>query len=307
MNEIKSEIEKLVSVVIPVFNRQELLNKAIELLTKQTYKNFEVIVVDDGSTLPIVVNEGNIIDVKLFRYSKNRGPGYARQIGRANAKGEYICYLDSDDFWSENFLEECVHVMNVNPSTGMVFSNTIVVKLGVEVGRRVGDIIPESIVPSIFQTYNRSWSTSSCLWRSQVSLSNHWVELRNNEDYIHDMYSSKINNRVKKVENAFTYKNQSAEGRIQREGLEVAKALQVMLKINNLDSYKGLSYFTLNRVYKFNITIKLKNIGSYFLVPFKEFGFKIYSYIYFFGALIFNGIFNVKNNTIKLWILKLKV
>jgi glycosyltransferase involved in cell wall biosynthesis len=86
------------SIVIPVYNRENFISKAIDSALSQTFANFEVIVVDDGSkdgTPAILASYGNRI--KIIR-QENQGPEVARNAGAAAAQGEYIALLDSDDF-----------------------------------------------------------------------------------------------------------------------------------------------------------------------------------------------------------------
>src|SRR5215210_7397761 len=88
----------LVSVVIPCYNQAHFLDEAIESVLSQSYTNFEVIVVDDGSTdTTSEVASGHAdAGVRLFR-QENRGLAGARNRGLAESKGEYVVFLDSDD------------------------------------------------------------------------------------------------------------------------------------------------------------------------------------------------------------------
>jgi len=100
----KSETE-LISCVIPTHNRQELLKRAIESVITQTYKNLEIIVVDDASqdNTESVVNEYIKRDSRIKYYKNNKplGVSGARNVGIQAAKGEFIAFLDDDDEWSE--------------------------------------------------------------------------------------------------------------------------------------------------------------------------------------------------------------
>ena len=98
---------KLVSVVVPVYNVEAYLEKCIDSLIHQDYENVEIILVDDGST----DNSGEICDKYSEQYSnvitihqKNMGLSGARNTGTANANGEYIAYIDSDDWVSDDYV-----------------------------------------------------------------------------------------------------------------------------------------------------------------------------------------------------------
>lgn len=89
----------LFSVIIPTFNRADLLETALASVLSQSLQDYEVIVVDDGSiddTARMVAEYGN--KVRLLK-QQNRGPGAARNLGTQNATGEYLAFLDSDDLW----------------------------------------------------------------------------------------------------------------------------------------------------------------------------------------------------------------
>jgi len=99
-----------VSIVIPTYNREDTIGRAIESALKQTYEQFEIIVVDDGSTdeTPEIVKQYNDDRIRYVRYTPNEGQNHARNVGLQNAQGEYISYLDSDDKFLPRHLEVAV-------------------------------------------------------------------------------------------------------------------------------------------------------------------------------------------------------
>lgn len=84
-----------ISIIIPVYNGKEYISVAINTCMKQTYKNIEIIVIDDGSTDGL--QKEDLADNIIFIQKKNEGPGIARNIGMKVAKGDYIFFLDVDD------------------------------------------------------------------------------------------------------------------------------------------------------------------------------------------------------------------
>jgi len=108
----KKQVEDLLmSVVIPVYNVDKYLDRCIESIISQTYKRLEIIVIDDGSTdssskkCDEWARKDNRIRVI---HKENEGLGEARNTGIENAKGDYICFVDSDDYINENTVEESV-------------------------------------------------------------------------------------------------------------------------------------------------------------------------------------------------------
>ena len=94
-------IQEKISVIIPSYNRGNLIGDSIKSVLNQTYKNLEVIVVDDGSTDNTKEEIDKIEDerVKYIKLIKNGGGSNARNIGIQNAIGKYISFQDSDDFY----------------------------------------------------------------------------------------------------------------------------------------------------------------------------------------------------------------
>ena len=99
------------SVIIPTFNRADFLRQALDSVFRQEFRDFEVIVVDDGSTedLSPVIND--YLDRVAFLRQDNAGPGAARNCGVARARGEYLAFLDSDDLWFPWTLATYTHVI----------------------------------------------------------------------------------------------------------------------------------------------------------------------------------------------------
>ena len=111
----------LVTVIIPTYNRSNLLPGAINSVLDQTYKNVEIIVVDDGST----DNTAEIIkqfEGIKYLYKENGGQGSARNEGLKHSTGDLIASLDSDDEWLPTFLERCVNKI-VDDGMDFVFAN----------------------------------------------------------------------------------------------------------------------------------------------------------------------------------------
>lgn len=109
----------MISVIVPLYNVENVLHYCIDSILNQTYKDFELILVDDGST----DKSGKICDeyadqdsrIRVF-HKENGGVSSARNVGIDNAKGEYICFVDSDDFVCAVYLEELVKCKNQKKS-----------------------------------------------------------------------------------------------------------------------------------------------------------------------------------------------
>jgi glycosyltransferase involved in cell wall biosynthesis len=94
-------IKPAVSVIIPTYNREKLLPKALESIKKQTFQDFEIVIIDDASTdgTESYIKGLNDSRIKYYKLDKNSGQCVARNYGIKRANGEFIAFLDSDDEW----------------------------------------------------------------------------------------------------------------------------------------------------------------------------------------------------------------
>lgn len=120
--------DTMVSVVIPTYNRKHTLKRCIDSVLKQTYRNFEIILVDDASTDGtdeyVMQEYGDITDINIVyvKNDVNMGPAACRNIGVSYANGEYIAFHDSDDEWYSNKLErQMQHFLNCTQEVGAVY------------------------------------------------------------------------------------------------------------------------------------------------------------------------------------------
>ena len=126
MNNI--ELNKKISIIIPVYNSEDFLNTCLDSLTKQSYKNLEIILVNDGSpkNCKEIANEYMKKDerVKYVEHEKNKGLFQARITGFENSTGDYIAFLDADDYVSNDFYRELIQKAE-ETNSDIVFGKTV--------------------------------------------------------------------------------------------------------------------------------------------------------------------------------------
>lgn len=142
------------SVIIPLYNKALYVAKAIESILAQTYTDYELIIMDDGSKddsyeIASKAIEGHLRNCRLFR-QENAGVSMARNNGVAVSVGDYLCFLDADDWWEPDFLEEMSKLIVDFPGAGIYGTNytivnetkqkTRVAQIGVEEGFEKGFI-----------------------------------------------------------------------------------------------------------------------------------------------------------------------
>jgi glycosyltransferase involved in cell wall biosynthesis len=125
-----------VSVIITTYNRADFVQEAIESVLNQTFRDFELIVVDDGSTdctAEILHKWGK--KIRSIR-QENSGVSRARNTGIRLARGKYIAFLDSDDLWVQKKLEVQAHFLDANPQFSGCYTDEVWIRRGVRVNPR---------------------------------------------------------------------------------------------------------------------------------------------------------------------------
>ena len=122
------------SVIIPVYNKGPYVSKAIKSVLGQTFRDFELIVVDDGSSDDSFQQAKAVLDSTTVKYrlvcQENAGVSTTRNNGVAVSGGEYICFLDADDWWAPTFLEKMNQFVLDYPEAGIYGTNYYYVKNG---------------------------------------------------------------------------------------------------------------------------------------------------------------------------------
>ena len=137
------------SIIIPTYNRANFLSKAIQSVLNQTYSNFELIIIDDGSTDGTKEIVSGLNDERIrYVYQENKGRSDARNLGIELSIGEYICFLDDDDFFLDNHLETML--LNAEKNKGR--PQILIAQYEIEkAGKRTGRIEHPSKFPNLIK------------------------------------------------------------------------------------------------------------------------------------------------------------
>ena len=188
-------MKPLVSIITPTYNNPEELLRAIASVEKQSYKNIELIIVNDGSSAEYSSVLEHLKKIKGFKViyieQENNGPGVARQNGLQNSNGKYIQYLDSDDELLPDKLEKQVKVFEKYPESLMVYGLSQINNDPDNIHRIKhfkGD--EDNVIISAIE--KRKWHTSACLWNYDKS-KEYWENLFNGEDVLHDINAGLYN------------------------------------------------------------------------------------------------------------------
>ena len=158
-----------ISVVIPTYNRQAYLKAAVESVLAQTYGDFEVIVVDDGSTDGTARVASSFGPKVRYILQENRQVGAARNNGIRNSGGEYIALLDSDDLWSPEHLEACLEAAE-SKGAGVAYSGSYMVDAeGKIIGKLpAADFRADPLRELVAELSSHGCNASSCLIKKDL-------------------------------------------------------------------------------------------------------------------------------------------
>lgn len=238
----------LISIIIPFKERFDKVKRALLSVENQSYKNIEVILVNDASEkiFELDLNEFKL-KIIYIQLDVNHGPGGARNEGLRIANGDFVAFLDSDDYWHPEFLEKILLGYKTEPDATFLYSHTIMLKNGQEIGLRREGILTSEILPTLFST-GRPWSTGSCLWNKKIiDKIGEWSLNRCWEDYEFDTRAAIINNKVVCVPLPLFYCDYSGADKLSSSREEII-ILEKSKSMFNISNYLKKSIFRQNSI-----------------------------------------------------------
>ena len=158
------------SVIVPLYNKAEFVARTIRSVLSQTIADYELIVVDDGSldgSFQVAVHAVDGFPQARVIRQENRGVAMARNHGVELSQGEYVCFLDADDWWEPAFLEEMERLIAAFPDAGMYGTGFYLVKNG---KRRVAPIGVENGFGQGYINYCQTYAKTLCMPISSSSV-----------------------------------------------------------------------------------------------------------------------------------------
>lgn len=160
----------LVSIIVPTYNREAFIPIAIDSVLSQTYKHFELIIINDGGTdnTKAVVDAYRLKDPRIHYLEQfNQGQSVARNYGLSIAKGDFICFLDSDNYWPADKLERSLLAFEHYPEADIVYGDCITIdEQGKELHRnnmrRYSGHIAAQLVKDNFVSMNTAMTRRIC-------------------------------------------------------------------------------------------------------------------------------------------------
>lgn len=189
-----------ISVIVPVFNAEDYIERCIKCLRRQTKKNFEVIFINDGSSDNTEKMLNKYIDGNMSYYTyKNQGVSKSRNIGIEKSNAKYITFLDVDDEYEDNFIEEMYNAVNENNADVAIcnyyekYTNKLVEKR-INVNKCLFEKlnIKSELIPLFIGTLNnKEETTMASVWRTIVSkdiLKKYDIKFEDNMKYSEDVF-----------------------------------------------------------------------------------------------------------------------
>jgi len=182
----------LVSIIIPFYNKKDTINRSVDSVLNQTYTNWDLVIIDDCGEQKIDINTLPQDErIRVVFNELNLGAAQTRQRGLENVTGEYIAFLDADDWWDEHFLDSCLEALINEINADGAYVQTVVINNDASQNlRRYCDQGFSRIRETLVQ-YAKPWQTGGILWRKANCGS--WGELKTQEDSWFEFNSAKKN------------------------------------------------------------------------------------------------------------------
>lgn len=208
----------MISIVIPLYNKEKAIEATLQSVLAQTYTDFEVIVVDDGSKDNSLQVTQSVKDKRLrVIHKENGGVSSARNRGIREANGEYIALLDGDDLWAPTFLEEQVALMHDFPKAGMWGVNTAFIRGGkyYKWNQGMGDGYRGYVENYFGTSHNDLFCSSSVMIRKEVfDVAGHFDERISASEDLDMWYRIILHYPVVFYDKVLAYYNRDAENRV---------------------------------------------------------------------------------------------
>ena len=174
----------LVSVIIPYFKKREFISRCINSVLKQTYKNFEIIIINDecSNDSKLILKEVANRDsrIRVVNNVFNLGPGLSRNIGIKKSKGQFLAFIDSDDEWDNNKLKSQLYFMK---KKGILFSHTSYSIINNQ-DKLIGKFCVKNIIKYENLIDSCDIGLSTVMVSSKIKKDMNFCNLKTKEDYV---------------------------------------------------------------------------------------------------------------------------
>ena len=248
--------ESHVDIILPNYNKGKFLEESINSVIKQTYKNWNLFIIDDNSTdeSKKILKKYQLDNIKIILLSKNKGVAFCRNLGMRLSKAKYISFIDSDDYWTNNKLEDQILFMSkFNYKFTYTNYTPFIIKSDKKIYKK------KVLVPEMFNYYqfinNTSIGMSSVIIERSLLGTTRFKKFKICEDYF---FKCQI---LKKIKNAFRLNQNTMFYRISKGSLQSNKLRNFYWVWHINKNYNHLSLFRNLKSLLFIIINSIKKYG----------------------------------------------
>ena len=231
-----------IDIIVPNYNKANYLDECIGSVLNQTYVNWSLYIIDDCST----DNSSNILNkyknekkIKIIKLKKNKGPSFCRNLGMRLSKAEYISFLDSDDYWTNEKLQIQILYMIKN---NLNFTYTDYIPFITKNNQKVYK--KETNLKKSFRfddfIINSSINSSTMIIAKKIIKTKKFKKIRLLEDYLFKCDLLKSNIEAEKIDNSLAYYRILPGNRSSNKVLNLFYLWKINRRYNNLNLYRNL-------------------------------------------------------------------
>jgi len=245
-----------VDVILPNYNKAKFLDEAIKSVITQTYRNWNLYIVDDFSSdgsVEIINNYSNLNNVKIIKLNKNKGPAFCRNYAMRMSKSKYISFIDSDDIWTSNKLETQISSME---KQGINFSYTDYTPFFQNGEKKIFKKRTAIRDNFNFETFinNSSINTSTMIIARSILSTHRFKKIKLCEDYLFKCKLLKKNNTAKKINENSAYYRILSGSRSSRRLKNIFWLWYINKKFNKLNFIRNIIsifFISINSIKKY--------------------------------------------------------
>lgn len=245
-----------ISVIIPVYGVEKYLNRCVESVVKQTYKNLEILLVDDGSpdNCPKMCDDWSLRDARVRTVHRaNGGQSCARNTGLSYASGDYITFVDSDDWIAPDTYEYCMGLMNSYTEVDVVEFRFVQTHSEFSTPKKTKEVIEVYNGKDILEYYmdsstrSGSYSVCRCLFKAPTAKRYRFREGKINEDIdykykvLSDCSCMVVSNQVKYF--YWQEGNSTSSGKLKARDLQLYEAADELFELTKNETYGKIAYY----------------------------------------------------------------
>ena len=247
-----------IDIILPNYNKSAFIKEAIDSILNQTYKNWQLYIIDDHSTdnsRDVINTFSNLKNVKIIKLNKNKGPSFCRNYGMRISKSKYISFIDSDDVWINTKLEKQIYFMEKN---NLNFTYTDYTSFFDNNGKK--KLIKKTFLKNYFnyKTFinNSSINTTTMIIARSILKTHRFKKIKLCEDYLFKCNLLKNNNVAQKLGENLAYYRILKKSRSSQRLKNIYWLWHINKNYNKLNFFQNIAsifFISINSIKKYGI------------------------------------------------------